>query len=152
MRNQIYTGSPVEQGQRQPIPGIWSEYTPKTNLVWLLFLLKNLLNHKKPEDESMRAQSRAPLLPCPAKANGVKSVPLKLAKSISASKPVPLIAIEEQQHDPVSTFKQTLSDRLNTVLDLLDLETGREDMCCAADLVAYAIDSQWLDEKDFFLS
>lgn len=151
MRNQVYTGSPLEEGQRQPIPQIWSEYTPRTNLIWLLFLLKNLLKHKKPEDESMRAQPRAPLLPCPAKANSMRSVPSSLAKSNSASKSVPLIAIDER-HDPISTFKQTLLDRLNKVLDLLDLETGREDMCCAADLVAYAIDLRWLNEKDFFLS
>jgi serine/threonine-protein kinase haspin len=39
---------------------------------------------------------------------------------------------------------------METVLNLLDLEHGHEDMCCAADLVAYAMDSQWLVEQDFF--
>lgn len=50
----------------------------------------------------------------------------------------------------IAQLKQTLEDRLNAVLDLLDLEHGHEDMCCAADLVAYAMDSQWLAEQDFF--
>ena len=50
----------------------------------------------------------------------------------------------------VARLKKTLEERLNAVLDLLDLEPGHEDMCCAADLVAFAIDSRWLDEKDFF--
>lgn len=50
----------------------------------------------------------------------------------------------------ISHLKQTLEDRLKSVLELLDLEHGHEDMCCAADLVAYAMDSQWLAEQDFF--
>lgn len=50
----------------------------------------------------------------------------------------------------IAQLKQMLEDRLNAVLDLLDLEHGHEDMCCAADLVAYAMDSQWLAEQDFF--
>ncbi|GMG11066.1 unnamed protein product [Aspergillus oryzae var. brunneus] len=56
----------------------------------------------------------------------------------------------EDTRKQVSQLKTTLEDRLRAVLDLLHLEHGHEDMCCAADLVAYAIDSQWLDEKDFF--
>ncbi|KAJ6171416.1 hypothetical protein N7470_000483 [Penicillium chermesinum] len=50
----------------------------------------------------------------------------------------------------VAGLRQTLEDRLKAVLELLDLEHGHEDMCCAADLVAYAMDSQWLAEEDFF--
>lgn len=50
----------------------------------------------------------------------------------------------------ISQLKQTLDHRLKAVLELLDLEHGHEDMCCAADLVAYAMDSQWLGEQDFF--
>jgi serine/threonine-protein kinase haspin len=50
----------------------------------------------------------------------------------------------------VSQLKQTLEGRLKNVLDLLDLEQGHEDMCCAADLVAYAMDSEWLAKQDFF--
>lgn len=62
--------------------------------------------------------------------------------------PKQLHASETQTH--VAQLKKTLENRLKTVLDLLDLEDGHEDMCCAADLIAYAIDSQWLEEKDFF--
>ena len=53
-------------------------------------------------------------------------------------------------HIWVTQLEQTLEDRLKAVLKLLDLENGHEDMCCAADLVAYAMDSQWLVEDDFF--
>jgi serine/threonine-protein kinase haspin len=66
-----------------------------------------------------------------------------------------IIALSEntkKQLEHVGVFKQKLFDRLNKVLELLDLESGHEDMCCAADLVAYAIDSKWLSEEDFFLS
>jgi serine/threonine-protein kinase haspin len=53
-------------------------------------------------------------------------------------------------HAGVCRLKNTLEERLKAVLGLLDFETGHEDMCCAADLVAYAMDSQWLGEEDFF--
>jgi serine/threonine-protein kinase haspin len=52
----------------------------------------------------------------------------------------------------LASWEQKLDDRLNKILELLDLENGRDDMCCAADLVAYAIDQHWLSERDFFLS
>lgn len=63
------------------------------------------------------------------------------------------LAKEKQSKDlsmRVAQLKQTLEDRLKSVLEILDLEHGHEDMCCAADLVAYAMDSQWLAEQDFF--
>lgn len=65
------------------------------------------------------------------------------------------VALLKERHSKdlsmqVVQLKQTLEDRLNSVLELLDLEHGHEDMCCAADLVAYAMDSQWLAEQDFF--
>lgn len=61
-------------------------------------------------------------------------------------------SMDPEAKKAIASFQQKLTDRLHKVLELLDLEHGREDMCCAADLVAYAIDQHWLDEKDFFLS
>lgn len=49
-----------------------------------------------------------------------------------------------------SLLKKVLEDRMVSVRELLDLEHGSEDMCCAADLVAFAIDEGWLEERDFF--
>jgi serine/threonine-protein kinase haspin len=60
--------------------------------------------------------------------------------------------IDNNLGEALTKVQAALTDRLNKVLEILDLEHGRDDMCCAADLVAYAIDQQWLDESDFFLA
>ncbi|KAF7590451.1 hypothetical protein BBP40_002855 [Aspergillus hancockii] len=143
MRAQLYSGTPTETEKMPDIPGIWAEYAPRTNLVWLLFLLKSLLKNRKAEEVSL-PPPRQPLAPCsPNKeikqtAKSIKKTKLHMSQT-TASVP-----------KQVSHMKTTLEDRLRAVLDLLDLKHGHEDMCCAADLVAYAIDSHWLDEKDFF--
>ncbi|KAE8392385.1 hypothetical protein BDV23DRAFT_181544 [Aspergillus alliaceus] len=142
MRAELYNGNPLENEKMPDIPGIWAEYAPGTNLVWLLFLLKTLLKNRK-ADVSLPAP-RQPLSQCSP--NKTLKKPTK-----SAKKDMPhTIHTTADAPKQVSQLKATLEDRLNAVLDLLHLEHGHEDMCCAADLVAYAIDSQWLDERDFF--
>ncbi|KAB8211746.1 hypothetical protein BDV34DRAFT_88761 [Aspergillus parasiticus] len=143
MRSQLYNGNPLETEKTPDIPGIWAEYAPRTNLVWLLFLLKSLLKNRKPE-VSLPAP-RQPLAPCSSN----KGLKRQTNKSTKTDK-VNTVKTAEDTLKQVSQLKNTLEDRLRAVLDLLNLEHGHEDMCCAADLVAYAIDSQWLDEKDFF--
>ncbi|KAE8134793.1 hypothetical protein BDV38DRAFT_285564 [Aspergillus pseudotamarii] len=143
MRAQLYNGNPLETEKMLDVPGIWADYAPRTNLVWLLFLLKSLLKNRKPE-VSLPAP-RQPLAQCSPN----KGLKKQTAKSAKKDK-VNTIKSTQDTQKPVSELKTTLEDRLHTVLDLLHLEHGHEDMCCAADLVAYAIDSQWLDEKDFF--
>ncbi|KAB8264521.1 hypothetical protein BDV32DRAFT_160089 [Aspergillus pseudonomiae] len=143
MRAQLYNGNPLETEKTPDIPGIWAEYAPRTNLVWLLFLLKSLLKNRKPE-VSLPAP-RQPLAPCSSN----KGLKRQTDKSTKKDKIITVKSAEDTQKQ-VSQLKSTLEDRLHAVLDLLHLERGHEDMCCAADLVAYAIDSQWLDEKDFF--
>ncbi|PTU24228.1 hypothetical protein P175DRAFT_0489359 [Aspergillus ochraceoroseus IBT 24754] len=140
MRAQVYKGSPVDTEKTPDIPGIWSEYAPRTNLIWLRFLLKNLLKNKKPE-----SLSRPPLAPCSPN----KEINKQASKSGKRGETTkgPLSPGAQAR---VSQLKHTLEERLNATLELLDLEHGHEDMCCAADLVAFAIDAQWLDEKDFF--
>ncbi|KAJ5693210.1 hypothetical protein N7462_002633 [Penicillium macrosclerotiorum] len=156
MRATLYTGIPLETEKTPDIPGIWTEYAPRTNLVWLLFLLKNLLKNRKPEiPRPVTLSQRTPLAPCSPnrKATSMqRSTNGKLVKAKELDMGGTLV--KEYQNKNLQTrvekLKQTLEDRLKVVLGLLDLEHGHEDMCCAADLVAYAMDSQWLAEQDFF--
>ncbi|KAJ5645411.1 hypothetical protein N7507_011422 [Penicillium longicatenatum] len=155
MRATVYTGNPSETEKTPNIPGIWAEYAPRTNLVWLLFILKTLLKNRKPEASQQPAAQpqRKALAPCsPNRAMERQSATGKTSKPKDQS--VASIVIKERQTKDLQTrvaqLKQTLEGRLDSVLSLLDLEHGHEDMCCAADLVAYAMDSQWLAEEDFF--
>ncbi|KAF7180438.1 hypothetical protein CNMCM7691_009607 [Aspergillus felis] len=147
MRAEVYTGNPVDTETTPDIPGIWAEYAPRTNLIWLLFILKNLLKNRKSEP-SQPAATRSPLAPCSPN----KNIETKQAKKWGEKAKKTLLGqIHATEADKrVSDLKKSLEDRLNSVSDLLDLEHGHKDMCCAADLVAYAIDSQWLSEEDFF--
>lgn len=142
MRGTLYNGNPADTEKTPDIPGIWAEYAPRTNLVWLLFLLKSLLKNRKPEPSALTA--RQPLAP---RTNNkeLKKTPKPEKNAANHSKP-----LVPAGQDQVIKLRNTLEERLQKVLNLLDLENGHEDMCCAADLVAFAIDSQWLDEQDFF--
>ena len=153
MRATLYTGIPTETEKTPDVPGIWAEYAPRTNLVWLLFLLKSLLKNREPEPALPAAQPQRTVLASCSPNRAVMS-PQSTGKALQA-KDIGLesdLARKRQTkiHARVSKLKQTLEDRLRSVLDLLDLEHGHKDMCCAADLVAYAMDSQWLAEQDFF--
>lgn len=156
MRATLYNGNPLETDKSPNIPGIWAEYAPRTNLVWLLFLLKTLLKNRKPDiSQEVLLPQRKALAPCsPNKSTGVKlAAKNQAAKAKDNNKLAENLVKDRQTKDlqaRVTRLKQTLESRLTSVLELLDLEHGHEDMCCAADLVAYAMDSQWLDEKDFF--
>ncbi|EYE99916.1 uncharacterized protein EURHEDRAFT_445738 [Aspergillus ruber CBS 135680] len=154
MRSELYTGNPANPEKPADVPGIWSEYAPGTNIVWLRFLLKNLLKNKKDEIRPTQPQTtqRKALAPCsPNKQNIVisKQSGQKQGKGSGNRPLVQRINIAEAQLQ-ATQWRKILDDRLEAVLDLLDLEHRHEDMCCAADLVAYAIDSQWLEERDFF--
>ncbi|GIK03353.1 hypothetical protein Aspvir_007422 [Aspergillus viridinutans] len=147
MRAEVYTGNPVDTEKTPDIPGIWAEYAPRTNLIWLLFILKNLLKNCKTEP-SQPAATRLPLAPCSPN----KNIETKQAKKSGEKAKKPLLGQTHitEADKKVADLKKSLEDRLKSVLDLLDLEHGHKDMCCAADLVAYAIDLQWLSEEDFF--
>ncbi|GES59453.1 haspin protein kinase [Aspergillus terreus] len=134
MRAQLYHGNPLETAKTRDIPGIWEEYAPRTNLIWLLFLLKTLLKNRKAE-----VSERQPLSLCsPNKQPKITKTPKSGCKDL------------DSPETKVANLKKDLEDRLNEVLRLLDLENGHQDICCAADLVAFAIDTNWLDERDFF--
>lgn len=141
MRAEVYTGNPMATEKTPDIDGIWGEYAPRTNLIWLLFLLKILLKNRRDPSQ------RKPLATCSPNQN----VPKKRGRpKKGAEKGLVKKANSNEAQSHVTRLKKTLEERLTAVLDLLDLEHGHEDMCCAADLVAFAIDSRWLDEKDFF--
>lgn len=145
MRATLYTGNPSEAEKPADVPGIWAEYSPRTNLVWLLFLLKSLLKNKRPEPTPSKPARQA-LAPCTPN----KTIKQAGKSGKKDSKPRSGVLAVGSQDKAVSQLKDTLEKRLAAVLELLDIEHGHEDMCCAADLVAYAMDSQWLDERDFF--
>lgn len=140
MRAQVYKGKPLDPNQAPSIPGQWEVYSPRTNLIWLLFLLESLLKNRKPEI-----------------AHGVPRQPLtdrsanKIIKNKGTGngKSALLKECTEQQTSATADLQATLLERLDIVRDLLDLEDIEESMCCAGDLVAFAVDSQWLEEKDF---
>ncbi|KAL2856057.1 hypothetical protein BJY01DRAFT_188165 [Aspergillus pseudoustus] len=145
MRAQLYHGNPLKTEKTPNVPGIWAEYAPRTNLVWLRFLLKMLLKNKRREAQDPAGQTtRQPLGPCTPN----KEIK-KMVKPGKKRETVLELRLAEEAQDRAYQLKQTLQDRLNTILELLDLEHGHEDMCCAADLVAFALDAQWLDERDF---
>lgn len=171
MRAQLYTGIPLDSEKVPSIPGIWAEYAPRTNLIWLLFILKNLVKHMEqniytPNTDSPKSQSRQPLKSCPEKVNKKRPQHVPGSKDGSflkhfekkgdhkASESVTSITGYEDNHigHKLMSLQATLNNRLIKTLEILDLEHGRDDMCCAADLVAYAIDQQWLNESDFFLA
>ena len=149
MRAQLYTGSPANTEKQPDIPGIWSDYAPGTNLVWLRFLLINLLKNRKAEIPPKT--TRKPLAPCSPNKNITDTKKSKKQRGEQKSSPLAVKQIHAADAElHISQWKKLLGDRLESVLDLLDIEHGSEDMCCAADLVAYTIDLQWLGEEDFF--
>lgn len=152
MRAQVYTGNPLDSEKPPVFSGIWAEYAPGTNLIWLLFILKNLLKYVKRQGcgSLQTNQSRQPLKTCSDRMNVHQAL-------LTHDKPSNQESTTSKYKDQtlsnlLASWEQKLDDRLNKILELLDLENGRDDMCCAADLVAYAIDQHWLSERDFFLS
>lgn len=153
MRAQLYTGLPLTEEWPPTTPGIWADYAPKTNLIWLLFILKMLAKQIEQKDYTFhnnmpQNQTRQPLQSCPDKAN-IQQYPINHPTKLSEP---PSNMAQNNINTALGNLQTTLIDRLNKTLEILDLEHGRDDMCCAADLVAYAIDQQWLDESDFFLA
>lgn len=51
MRAQIYKGEALDPDQAPNCPKRWAEYHPKTNLIWLGFLLENLLDRNLEQEE-----------------------------------------------------------------------------------------------------
>ncbi|EAS37075.1 HASPIN protein kinase [Coccidioides immitis RS] len=123
-------------------PWRWKEFSPKTNLIWLSFILTMLL--VKGSDHGILPTPREPLTALSVNANTL--TPAQKGKSGAKAKSA------KKNHLPGIDFQLELLDRLQTVLDVLDPEEQDEEcdiLSCAGDLVAFAIGSQWLSESDF---
>ncbi|KAK2877771.1 hypothetical protein FQN49_001198 [Arthroderma sp. PD_2] len=121
----------------------WKSYKPRTNLIWLSFILTTLVN--KCRIEKLIPTQRQPL--------GQRSANSNLQPKGSKAKRKPTSNSKEKQDTEESKLsgevQLALFERLETVQDLLELEDEYENLSCAGDLVAIAIGSQWLAESDF---
>lgn len=113
-----------------------------------------------PEQQQQRPRPRQPLTPRPANHKldndnihqndsgdiiSCKSSKKKLqVKGGGGNDGRKLDAAKQQQ-----LLQEELALRLRSTADMLNVESGIEDLYCAGDLVAFAIGSGWLGEGDF---
>lgn len=132
MRSEVFNDSDPDTEQ-------WKNYRPRTNLIWLSFILATLVNKCRTEK----------LLPIHRQPLGQRSANSNLVPRKSSAKNK--VAEDNRTEEPKlrDEIQHVLFERLETVLDLLELEDEYETLSCAGDLVAIAIGSQWLEESDF---
>ncbi|KAF3483629.1 serine/threonine-protein kinase Haspin [Arthroderma uncinatum] len=136
MRSEVFS-SPSSNTEQ------WKSYRPRTNLIWLSFILTTLVN--KCHSEKLVPTHRQPLGQRSANSNlqpKSSNTKAKQAKNIKGKQDVEESKLSDE-------MQQVLFERLETVQDLLELEDEYENLSCAGDLVAIAIGSQWLAESDF---
>ncbi|KAM5439685.1 putative non-specific serine/threonine protein kinase [Microsporum ferrugineum] len=121
----------------------WKNYRPRTNLIWLSFILTTLIN--KCHNEKLTPTQRQPLGLRPTNSNIIPGNLDARQKSMQGGKE----GLKAEQLKLSEDVQQVLFERLETVQDLLELEDEYENLSCAGDLVAIAIGSQWLEESDF---
>ncbi|EGD90173.1 HASPIN protein kinase [Trichophyton rubrum D6] len=117
----------------------WKNYRPRTNLIWLSFILATLVNRCRTEK----------LLPIDRQPLGQRSVNSNLVPRKPSAKYKVAQDYRTEGQKLRDEIQHVLFERLETVLDLLELEDEYETLSCAGDLVAIAIGSQWLEESDF---
>ena len=117
----------------------WKNYRPRTNLIWLSFILATLVNRCRTEK----------LLPIDRQPLGQRSVNSNLGPRKPSAKYKVAQDYRTEGQKLRDEIQHVLFERLETVLDLLELEDEYETLSCAGDLVAIAIGSQWLEESDF---
>lgn len=132
MRSEVFDDSDPNTEQ-------WKNFRPRTNLIWLSFILATLV--KKCHTENLLPTHRQPL--------GQRSANSNLVSRRSSSKHKTTQDHRNEESKLSDEIQQVLFERLETVLDLLELEDEYENLSCAGDLVAIAIGSQWLEESDF---
>ncbi|PGH02512.1 HASPIN protein kinase [Helicocarpus griseus UAMH5409] len=164
MRSEVYhqVNLLIPPEQQPPTKtGQWKHYNPRTNLVWLSFLLQMLLKKHKPAttERPEQQKQRQPLTPRPAnrKLDNTNSNTSKASKKIHGEKKGGAddgsCLVREADSKNANSIAQQLEEeltlRLQTMADLLDVSNGIEGLYCAGDLVALAIGSGWLGEGDF---
>ncbi|KAK2740640.1 hypothetical protein FQN57_006009 [Myotisia sp. PD_48] len=138
MRLEVY--SDTFSGEQYFGPERWKTYNPRTNLVWLAFILATLLN--KCRTKNLLPPRRQPLGERTANKNENKAKISKENRSESN--------LSQSAHSRTSAeLQHALFERLETVQDLLELEDEYETLSSSGDLVSIAIGSQWLEESDF---
>ncbi|WEW61743.1 protein kinase [Emydomyces testavorans] len=117
----------------------WKEFSPRTNLIWLSFILTMLLS--KGSTNGILPMPRQPLTPRTVNSAVNGSENRKLDAKLKPA---------EENDLPGLDFQLELLSRLQTVLDVLeDQYEDAEALSCVGDLIAFAIGSQWLDESHF---
>ena len=147
MRAEVYSDDdPLRQPRQTSSDERWKDYRPRTNLVWLSFILTMLL--KNCRSGNFLPARRQPLAPRSANRNTktqspTKSKPLlQTCKSDKASN-------EQCDNRSNPELEYELYERLQSVQDLLEFDDEYETLTSAGDLVATAIGYQWLVESDF---
>src|SRR5436190_3002716 len=139
MRSQVYNNHPLHPNQPPDIPGQWKCYNPRTNLTWLLFLLTILLRNRKAV--VIAAEVRKPLGPrsinhCQKTEKLAQSESsCRNPKGIKTGKIGLSMNTPEKERASILKLERELSERLQLVLQLLDLKEGDENLTCAGDLV-----------------
>ncbi|OJD12641.1 HASPIN protein kinase [Emergomyces pasteurianus Ep9510] len=177
MRSEVYHQNNLLSPVQPPTkPRQWKNYNPRTNLIWLSFLLQMLLKKQKPsasgayqtEVQQKLQRQRRPLASRPANhnlhsrsnilhnANGDDDCFFHGDSPCKSSKKKLQDGIEGDdagndvgKNVEMIALQEELELRLRTTADMLSVENGIEDLYCAGDLVAFAIGSGWLGEGDF---
>ncbi|KAK2813341.1 hypothetical protein FQN50_000656 [Emmonsiellopsis sp. PD_5] len=157
MRAEVYHDDLLSPTCTPAIAGQWKAYNPRTNLVWLSFLLQMLLKKQTPLPVPVHPEKRQPL--GPRTTNNQINTPLSGSPSKSSkgnhvgngvsTLHSPSSSSSSETCKLVSQLEQDLFARLQTTQDMLSIESGIEELYCAGDLVAFAIGSQWLEERNF---
>ncbi|KAI1961054.1 hypothetical protein LOZ58_003540 [Ophidiomyces ophidiicola] len=139
MRAEVYENRDSTKSQGEP----WKGFNPRTNLIWLSFLLTMLLT--KGQARGILPASRQALTPRCVNNTTIYNSKLggKEAGKSRATSKYELLELD---------FQRELLDRLQTILDILEPENLEEEgelLHCTGSLVAFAIGSQWLAESDF---
>ncbi|EEP78433.1 predicted protein [Uncinocarpus reesii 1704] len=130
MRREVYRDQ--DPGHSRSEPWRWKESNPRTNLIWLSFVLTMLLSK--------------------GQTDGILPVPQSHLTPVSPRSTNTGNEKQGENDDDTDSLdiQLELLDRLQTVLDVLNPEKEEEDvLLCAGDLVAFGIGSQWLVESDF---
>lgn len=140
-KNEVDDGKRTSKESRQ-----WKSYNPATNLIWLSFVLATLLKRYKSRNNSPprpplgeRDPNHQVITPKSGKYQASKTV---WTPSSTSSTPDSSLLDDDELEDE-------LLERLEAVLDFLDVEKEENEFSCAGDLVATAIGLEWLGESDF---
>lgn len=157
MRSQVYHQNPLNLQRDTIIPEKWKDYNPKTNVIWLRFILKMLLRKYNPEQLCKTIQ-RELYIPKQSANNSAlmeRSVNQQIKKNNrdveekSGKESTMAMTPDTEAVSNVTTWNDGLLGRLEIVEEMLEFDRDDEKINSAGDLVTFAIGYGWLDERDF---